>query len=159
MTNRSCGDCMACCHVLGVTQIDKPDFQDCQHLCELGCAIYANRPAICSGYECLYLMDLLPEEGDRPDRLGAVFSVGESNMLGTYFQVAEFCPGAINDPRVQAIVETLAHDYPVMWMQKKKRTLIAAPPERFAEIAAKISELTNKHQKRRHLSIVKGEDC
>ena len=99
------------------------------------------------------------QEGDRPDRLGAIFSVCESDVIGPYFQVAEFRPGAIEDPRVQTIVETLGKSWPVLWMKKKSRVLIAAPKERLTEIAAKVAELTDKHQKRRHLSLVKGGDC
>jgi hypothetical protein len=39
-----------------------------------GCGIHASRPGVCRAYQCLWLTGAF-EEGDRPDRLGAVLDV------------------------------------------------------------------------------------
>jgi Fe-S-cluster containining protein len=42
----------ACCH-LPVQGLWDPERRACRHLtAELGCAIYADRPAVCRGFDC-----------------------------------------------------------------------------------------------------------
>lgn len=53
-TERACGDCQACCDLVGVEEIGKPYATKCQHQCPGGCAIYATRPQGCKVYECLW---------------------------------------------------------------------------------------------------------
>lgn len=71
---RSCGECSACCTVLGVDDLKPPkaDYEACRH-CRLtgSCGIYADRPPSCASYRCGWLDGWLDDE-HRPDRLGAV---------------------------------------------------------------------------------------
>lgn len=70
--SRSCGKCQACCVTVGVKEIAKPPGQRCASQCAKGCAIYAERPAGCRDYACLWLSGY-GAESDRPDRLGLIF--------------------------------------------------------------------------------------
>ncbi len=82
---RTCGDCIACCVYLKVSELDKKGFEHCRHLnldhevrpnemqltgasCT-NCKIFntPERPEVCSGYKCLWLLGHGLEK-DRPDR-------------------------------------------------------------------------------------------
>jgi hypothetical protein len=68
-----------------------------------GCGIHATRPGICRAYRCLWLAGGL-EDGDRPDRLGAVLDVATEGGV-TRLRVHEAEPGALErSPRLAAIV-------------------------------------------------------
>jgi hypothetical protein len=79
---------------------------------EGGCDIHARRPAVCRGYRCLWLQGSL-EEGDRPDRLGAVLSLATEGATPTLF-VHERAAGAFDaSPRLQEIAERFRVTVPV----------------------------------------------
>ena len=42
---RECGDCQACCELVGVQELGKPYASRCAHQCSTGCAIYALVPS------------------------------------------------------------------------------------------------------------------
>jgi hypothetical protein len=72
---RECGNCVACCHELGIDdpKLHKPEGVACPHLAtglEGGhCGIYADRPHTCSTWYCGWR--LMPLSDDlRPDRSG-----------------------------------------------------------------------------------------
>lgn len=83
----ACGGCTACCTIMRV-EMDpvKEPWQRCPHECARGCAIYADRPAPCREWSCLWLhsqqrpdVPAMPG-GMRPDRSGVVLNV---NSVGT----------------------------------------------------------------------------
>lgn len=55
---RECGKCSLCCRLLNVPEINKPEDVWCHH-CHpgRGCRIYDQRPDVCRGYKCLWLID------------------------------------------------------------------------------------------------------
>lgn len=79
-----CQDCTGCCQVFEVRAVSKPFGSPCQHLGAVlggghGCTIYADRPAECQRYVCLYLdsqrrpeVERLPE-ALRPDVCRVIF--------------------------------------------------------------------------------------
>lgn len=80
-TGRTCGDCTACCTVMGVDELDKAQWQPCAQMRDRnddarrcgGCSVYSDRPASCAAFKCLWLAGLiLAREDDRPDRSGLV---------------------------------------------------------------------------------------
>jgi hypothetical protein len=75
-----CGDCRACCVVLSIDEGDfhKPTMTPCQHLCDAGCAIYSSKPPICTGYYCMYACMADMNGQNRPDKLGVIFSMNDS---------------------------------------------------------------------------------
>jgi len=55
---RECGECTLCCKVMAIEELAKPVSSWCPH-CKpgRGCLIYADRPAECRTYNCLWLID------------------------------------------------------------------------------------------------------
>ena len=106
---RECGDCTACCTVLAIVELQKPQRRACDHLCRSGCGIYATRPASCREFHCLWLRGALDaDEALRPDRLGVMFdyfvvaSSGESHLIAI-----ELWPGALAGSLVQSLLAEL----------------------------------------------------
>ncbi len=52
---RQCGSCILCCKLLGIKEINKPEYQWCKH-CKpgVGCTIYDTRPKACRTFYCGY---------------------------------------------------------------------------------------------------------
>ena len=79
LDKRSCGECVACCVYLKISELNKPGLTPCQHLKELtgehtcstegGCSVYEDKPTVCRDYRCLWLNGHGAEE-DRPDKSG-----------------------------------------------------------------------------------------
>lgn len=86
---RSCGDCWRCCQDLRIGE--KAPGTPCEHLDKDGplgggrhCGRYADRPADCRDFECLWRLidaELLPNTY-RPDSLGVIFSARLASELG-----------------------------------------------------------------------------
>lgn len=70
---KSCGPCTLCCKVMGVEELAKPMGAACVHArAGTGCAIYAERPAGCRAFECVWLMDPEMPHRFRPDQTKVV---------------------------------------------------------------------------------------
>jgi hypothetical protein len=102
---RACGPCTLCCTLLRVDELAKLGGIPCVHQREgVGCSIHPRRPAICRAYRCLWLQGGL-DEGDRPDRLGAVLDLA-SRAGFPELVVHEAEPGAFErSARLREIVE------------------------------------------------------
>jgi hypothetical protein len=115
---RSCGDCQACCTVVGVQELDKPQWTRCPHQCQSGCAIYEARPRSCRGYSCLWAAGLLNgDEQQRPDRIGIILDLrtlddGTSDSVKpgdrVLIQVWEVWPGAMDQPQGASLINRIA---------------------------------------------------
>ena len=71
-STRICGQCTACCLILGVVELNKPAHTKCSHCTPgAGCGIYDTRPKECADFQCGWIQGFGDEE-DRPDRLHAV---------------------------------------------------------------------------------------
>lgn len=69
MRSKSCGPCTMCCKVLPVAALEKPTGSPCVHIARGGgCSIYADRPAACRSFECVWLMDPEMPHRFRPDQ-------------------------------------------------------------------------------------------
>jgi hypothetical protein len=79
---RRCGDCTACCTVMGVKDLDppKPPGARCPQVCSRGCRIYEFRPDSCREFACVWVQGGLPKQY-RPDRVGVVFGVNETGDI------------------------------------------------------------------------------
>src|SRR5574343_1383855 len=75
IVERPCGDCQACCMAIAVHELHKPMWQECEHQCSNGCAIYGEHPESCKGYWCLWQHGVLKGEENRPDKLGVIFDL------------------------------------------------------------------------------------
>ncbi len=107
---RQCDGCTACCTVLGVKALKKPQYTPCTH-CVNGCAIYQSRPQECQTYQCLWLVG----EGEpqhRPDKLGVIVETTYLD-LGTIQApaviVREVEPGASNRTNARDFIGAVAY--------------------------------------------------
>jgi hypothetical protein len=72
---KACGDCTLCCKVMAIEELAKPVNSWCPH-CKpgRGCLAYANRPAECRTFSCLWLLN---------DRLGQHWKPNKSKLVLT----------------------------------------------------------------------------
>ncbi len=108
---RACGDCTACCTVLGVSDLTtpKPKQTPCIHLDKeaRGCGIYATRPSSCVGFACMWLAGHPKLTGAmRPDRFGVIVWYEETKFGATYC-VDETIPGAFETPTIKGFLRDL----------------------------------------------------
>lgn len=116
MQQRKCGDCTACCTLLGVSSLNKPKNTKCEHQCKKGCAIYDKRPEGCRAFECLWLRGAFGPL-DRPDKLGIVFSTTNPDVpidtpVGQFPQglvAMEMFEGAAKTKKGQKILARTRH--------------------------------------------------
>lgn len=104
--DRRCDGCTACCTVMGVTELNKPYYEPCAHLCEGGCGIYKDRPKSCHAYMCGWLGGQI--DGERPDKQGLM--VDATLLLGSIvvYIVHEVYPGAAETPENILWLDALA---------------------------------------------------
>ncbi len=104
-TARSCGECEACCVVMGVKEIGKYPGQPCLHQVAGGggCSIYTTRPESCQKFLCLWIQadpKGILQDKDRPDKCGVMLlDAGDHSAFtkGTGMPVViahEVAPGA-----------------------------------------------------------------
>lgn len=78
---RACGECTACCEVLAIEAptLRKPAGILCRHCSGHNCQIYDQRPDPCRAFYCLWRELAALSDEHRPDQLGVVFRVIQSN--------------------------------------------------------------------------------
>ena len=120
---RECGSCSACCTVMGVPEIGKGTYETCEHLCGVGCGIYAERPASCRTFACQWLRGALEVDGAidtgmRPDACGVIFDYQPDTVFGEVFTAWEVEPGASASGYARSIIEGLQERFLVMIMTR-----------------------------------------
>lgn len=93
ISENGCGECTACCTVLGVQALGKEQYIRCQHVCESGCGIYETRPSECRKYKCMWLNEYMRDERLRPDKLGIIMEPTDT-PFGPSLVVREVWVGA-----------------------------------------------------------------
>ncbi len=116
---RECGPCTACCTVFDVSELEKGPFETCIHVCESGCAIYADRPEPCRAFRCQWLRGLLEidesiDPGLRPDVSGVVFDFQPQTPYEDVYTAWEFEPGASERHPAKGVIEGLQEHFLVM---------------------------------------------
>lgn len=107
LQSRECGECAACCSILGVHEIDKPKNTPCPHQTGKGCSVYENRPNSCRTYQCLWQAGAI--EGDerrRPDNFGVIFDAG--SQMDWVIVAREVLPDAMDRDHVQQFMKKLS---------------------------------------------------
>jgi hypothetical protein len=76
-----CGDCTLCCKVMAIEEFAKPAGSWCTH-CKprRGCLIYADRPAECRSFRCLWLVNDLLDEHWKPNKSRLVLTTSEDGI-------------------------------------------------------------------------------
>jgi hypothetical protein len=111
-SGRQCGECTACCMVLGVAEVPTPFYSLCPHQSATCCRIYDKRPGACREFYCEWLVGALTEE-DRPDKLGLVCVSTRAQDGGNNLAIVaayEVRPGAGDTERARAIFATSKDD-------------------------------------------------
>jgi hypothetical protein len=78
---RLCGDCTLCCKVMAIEEFAKPANSWCRH-CEpgRGCMMYADRPAECVSFSCVWLINDLLDEHWKPNKSKLVLTTSEDGI-------------------------------------------------------------------------------
>ncbi len=106
---RSCGECVACCILPRVDELNKPEWTPCVHLAKdhPGCSIYNERPTPCRAFICSWLAGSFRPE-DRPDKIGIMGSRPASDLYAAFpIEIWEVRPGASTTGRGAEIVADL----------------------------------------------------
>ncbi len=114
---RDCGSCNVCCTAMHVRALNKPPGERCQSQGPTGCGIYADRPAACREWFCLWVRDpgQVFDTTHRPDRLGVFFTAsppdGQTGRQRMYAH--EVRPGAAHEPKAAQAIGFLERVAPV----------------------------------------------
>jgi len=78
---RTCGDCTLCCKVMAIEELAKPASHWCLH-CKpgRGCTVYADRPAECENFNCLWLVNDVLDERWKPNKSKLVLTTSEDGI-------------------------------------------------------------------------------
>jgi hypothetical protein len=81
MSGRACGDCTLCCKVMAIEELEKLAGRWCSH-CNpgRGCLVYANRPAECQSFSCMWLANELLDERWKPNRSKLVLTTSDDGI-------------------------------------------------------------------------------
>lgn len=160
---RPCGDCMLCCKVMAIKELDKPCDKWCQHaargletvhkgadgLVQIGgCKIYDERPDVCRGFNCLWKLGVLPEEY-KPNKIHAVVWASDENPPVVVVSIDKSFPGVQKSEPVKTLIETMASGYKTLVAEGSKRRLIVhsmdeLPDDIRAKIESKMREGVSK---------------
>jgi hypothetical protein len=105
--------------VLGVHELEKGRYETCEHLCDAGCGICAERPESSQTFQCQWLRGVLEVDGSidtemRPDACGVIFDYQPESVFGEVFTAWEVEPGASTSGRARSIVKGLEERFLVM---------------------------------------------
>ncbi len=78
---KACGDCTLCCKVMAIEQLAKPAGSWCPH-CKpgRGCLVYADRPAECQNFSCLWRVDDRLDQRWKPGKSKFVLTTSEDGI-------------------------------------------------------------------------------
>lgn len=110
MTERSCGSCTACCYVMEIEAIKKPNRTPCPNQCDEGCGIYKNKPTECTDFNCSWLSGVVSAEQHRADLVNlVVWPMPEGSWPDKMrvINVTEGVDGARNTKEGQELIRNL----------------------------------------------------
>lgn len=145
VAGRGCGDCVACCAILA---IDEPELRKdagvlCPHNSGCGCTIYAERPAMCRTWYCVWRR-LAPMPAElRPDLCGLMFYLridpGNADPFQRVCLIGCVLPGWESLPRdsLLEIAAGLMHGVGMpVWLNRGDETEIVYPDARLRDAIA-----------------------
>jgi hypothetical protein len=105
--------------VVAVHELGKASYEACEHLCEAGCGIYADRPQSCRSFRCEWLRGVLEADGGldtalRPDACGVVFAYQPESAFGEMYTAWEVEPGASDVGDARDIIAELSERFLVV---------------------------------------------
>ena len=142
LSDRACGDCVACCTVLTVDtpEFRKPAGTPCGHLVSRGCGIHESRPEICRTWFCAWRrVAELPDEA-RPDRSGLLISLNfeqtpRNCFEGVAISVRAIANGATIVPSMVAtILDSLCDRLVPVWFSDGSKKMLMHPENDVADL-------------------------
>lgn len=132
--HRKCDGCTACCTVLGVASIDKPEHVPCKHLCQIGCAVHSTKPEECNAYSCLWKIGAIAQDKYRPDKIGLIFDMINREpecLLMKYKAIScrEVWKNASEAPEAAQLLKVVSLTVPVIIMDENGRPFRIIGPE------------------------------
>jgi hypothetical protein len=156
MATRQCDGCTACCTVMGVTELGKGNFIDCQHVVDRGCGIYGSHPKSCKDFVCMWRIGVGSDE-QKPNLIGLVIDTtrpGHTFHPGLF--IRELWDGAIEEQ--DEFVGNLASKMIVFLIQRTGPRRIIGPEDRMRSLMPHIERMKQELQeKRRSLPILPGQ--
>ncbi len=75
---KTCDGCTACCDgTLNIEELNVYWGSPCENICDSGCAIYQNRPKVCSDFRCQWLDDKNLPDWMKPSDSGLLIKYSE----------------------------------------------------------------------------------
>jgi Fe-S-cluster containining protein len=112
---RPCGPCNACCTVMGVSELLKPDRTPCEHLVNhstKSCGIYNDRPFSCKVFNCAWRYEMVGSGvEDRPDHSGVIFDGGRAGTSAWY---VAYVIEEEETPKVKELIRQASENMPVL---------------------------------------------
>jgi hypothetical protein len=140
IAGRSCGDCVACCVLLDIDELQKPAEVVCAHCSGTGCTIYDVRPNVCRNYYCAWRRTEAMPESARPDRLRVMFELIEPekprNILAKRY-IRGIAFDSIEDfasPAVGEVIALFRKDRIPVWLDHGGRMGLAHPRKPIADV-------------------------
>lgn len=155
-----CGECTACCTVMSVKSLHKPENSTCQHVCKTGCGIYEKRPTECGTYECFWLKSASTKLL-RPDKLGVIFDIGETKFGPTVY-AREVWSGAFANDMARQLAVQLSIEYDAVLLvtspNGNRRMLFPKHKEHLAKASARQVEanMNKRDRKKKQALAVKA---
>jgi hypothetical protein len=140
---RTCGGCSACCYIPSLPELQKLAYTTCRHDTAKGCDAYAERPAPCRAYRCLWLDGDVGDVEDRPDMLGLAFDLPDvirDDPLHEGIHVVcarELWPGGSEGPRASILLLKLAAAMLVRLTFHGGRTQVTGPRSLVERVASR----------------------
>ncbi len=121
--DRSCGSCTACCTHLAIdsTELQKAQHEECAHLVDKRCDVYATRPGLCRTFRCAWLEGVGNAEA-RPDRSGALLFVAGGTDGKPFLSSIACREGALDEgTAVRAALNELGYAMTVIMVHRDGR--------------------------------------
>ena len=81
-STRDCGNCMLCCKLPSIDELNKPEGIWCKHAkLALGCEIYSERPVPCREFRCFWLDHSSFDDEWKPNRAGFYMYIKEKTIF------------------------------------------------------------------------------
>lgn len=142
LTDRTCGDCTACCTVLTVDtpEFKKPAGTQCSHLGPRGCEIHAVRPHICRTWFCAWRRVADMPDDARPDRSGLLVSLNfvrepQNCFEGVSINVRVLANSdAIGNGLAAAVLDSVCNQLVPVWFSDGSNKMLMHPENDVARL-------------------------
>lgn len=141
--SRTCGDCTRCCTMLSVHGDGwyKPPGVPCASQADGGCSIYAQRPAACHAYRCMWLGGFGTLD-DRPDRGRAIFELQKTHLSTKPTVLIRMHRATLEQiERVMALAKVAGRKRLVILMTDNARQIVGGPPKVVKQARKKLASV------------------